>query len=358
VENPDKKTRVLFLSRAYRPDAGGMERLSYELINNLRKQPQLEAMVVGFGGARRWFPLYFTIMMPWIIWQARRADIVHLGDPLLADIGWLLQRVFRVKVAVTVHGLDVSFPHPLFRAYQRIFFSNFDLYLPISAHAAVLLEPWRVTGVVRVINPGVSDRFYDPTITRDALSDLLKLPTAEKTVLLTVGRLVRRKGHTWFIQNVLPRLSTSVLYVIAGMGEELERISEAAVSAGVADQVRMLGRVTEADLKILYNTVDTFIQPNITVSGDAEGFGLVMLEAALCGTSVIASEIDGIPDAIQNGKNGQLLPAGAADAWVSTLSSSLQLISDQRAYSLEQFGWTRVTESYASALRSMVQASD
>ncbi|MDR1601380.1 MAG: glycosyltransferase [Tannerella sp.] len=54
--------------------------------------------------------------------------------------------------------------------------------------------------------------------------------------------------------------------------------------------------------------VDAFLMPNIPVEGDMEGFGLVCLEASACGTLVFAADIDGIPDAVRNGKNGFLLP--------------------------------------------------
>ena len=327
-----------------------MERLSFELINKLKERSDIEATVVGYGGKRTWFPLYFTFMLPRILWLARSADVVHLGDPLLADVGWLLQLLFKKKIAVTVHGLDVSFPNPLFTAYQRVFFPNFDLYFPISQHAAALLKPWNVSGKVQIINPGVSDRFHDTHIAREDLDMAVSKNTADMRVLLTVGRLVKRKGHEWFVRDVLPKLPANILYVIAGMGPEFETISQAAVDSGVGTQVRMLGRVSEANLKTLYNTVDAFIQPNIFIPGDAEGFGIVMLEAALCNRPVFASDIDGIADAIQDGANGNLLEAGNADGWLAALEAPGQAIAGQREYTLKRFGWSGAAEAYATAL--------
>ena len=345
------------MSRAYREDAGGMERLSFELINKLSARDDIEATVVGYGGSRRWFPLYFTFMLPRILWLARGVDVVHLGDPLLADVGWLLKLLYKVKVAVMVHGLDVSFPNSLFTAYQRAFFTDFDLYLPISRHAKKLLEPWHVSGKVQVINPGVSDRFYDVEIRREHSDTAVSKNTTDMTVLLTVGRLVKRKGHEWFVRNVLPKLPSNTLYVIAGMGPELENISQAAVEAGVVDRIRMLGRVSDATLKTLYNTVDAFIQPNISVPGDAEGFGLVMLEAALCNRPVFASNIDGIADAIQDGANGHLLEAGNAAAWKAALESPVKAIDGQRGYTLERFGWSGAAKAHATALQSVERSA-
>ena len=350
VEKTTHKKRILFISRAYRSNAGGMERLSFEFINELRNHPEIEASMVTYSGQRKWFPLYFTVMLPKILRMALTVDAVHLGDPLLADIGWLIKKLWCKPIAVTVHGLDVSFPNPFFRAYQKLFFTNLDLYLPISQHAKHLLDAWDIQGRVQVVHPGVSDRFYDVSRTRLKLSEYLGFSTENKTVLLTVGRLVRRKGHEWFIRNVLPKLSSNSVYVIAGSGPELVAISKAAVEADVASQVTILGRVSDADLKLLYNTVDAFIQPNVRVAGDAEGFGLVLLEAALCGRRVIASDVDGIPDAITHGRSGTLLPAEDSEAWIAALSKELATIPGQREYVLDTYGWKQQANRYATAL--------
>ena len=74
----------------------------------------------------------------------------------------------------------------------------------------------------------------------------------------------------------------------------------------------MLGYVTDETRDILFNTCDVFVQPNIKVAGDMEGFGISVIEAASCEIPVIASNIEGLKDAIKDGQNGFLVESGNA----------------------------------------------
>src|SRR5581483_9452936 len=228
----------------------------------------------------------FTVI-PRALMAARYADLIHLGDPLVSFTGWLIKKVTRKPVAVTVHGLDVSYPHSLYRLYLSLFFRHFDYYFPISRHAQSLLDQWHVTGKRVVVWPGVKDH-----------SQTLSPRQGEQEIqLLTVGRLVKRKGHEWFIRHVMPQLSEQYIYLIAGDGPERDAIKNAVADTHLESRVRLLGRVDDAELVRLYSNASAFVQPNIHVEGDAEGFGLVLLDAALAGLPVFAANIDGIPDA-------------------------------------------------------------
>ena len=125
---------------------------------------------------------------------------------------------------------------------------------------------------------------------------------ADQVILLTVGRLVRRKGVTWFVRHVLPHLPSSVTYLVAGEGPMADEVVRLVAELGLGNQVRLLGAVDEDDRERLLLGADMFVQPNIPVSGDMEGFGLVLLEAAMRGTTTVASGIDGIVDAVVDGR--------------------------------------------------------
>lgn len=333
-----------------------MERLSHELILELQKIPDLQTRVIRRGGTARWGAIFFVLAsLPRSLWLARWADVVHLGDPVLAIHGWLIKKIWRKPVAVTIHSLDVSYPNPLYQMYLRLF-GQFDLCLPISQHAQCLLKKSVVSCQSSVvISPGVYDRFFDPSIKREQLVVLVKRITSYELriadpVLLTTGRLVKRKGHAWFIERVLPHLPPNTVYIIAGGGSTLPK-------ADRGPRVILLGRVSDTDLKTLYNTVDAFIQPNITVPGDAEGFGLVLLEAALCQRPIFAANLEGIPDAIADGKNGTLLPSQNPAAWINTLASFLahpQPAPQARLYALQHFNWPGQAKKYHAALAEAI----
>jgi glycosyltransferase involved in cell wall biosynthesis len=89
----------------------------------------------------------------------------------------------------------------------------------------------------------------------------------------------------------------------------MKRLSENYLSSlPLRIRIKHLGRLPFEEIVTILKHADAFVMPNIKVDGDMEGFGLVCLEACLCGATVYASDIDGIPDAIHQGKNGFLLP--------------------------------------------------
>jgi phosphatidyl-myo-inositol dimannoside synthase len=334
-----------------------MERFSWELIRHLKKSPALDVSVLAHRGTRRTSPFFAIAVIPRALWAARRCKVVHLGDPMLSLVGWLIRHVYGRPVAVTVHGFDVSYRQRLYQLYLRLFFHHFDLYLPISAYVNSLLASRSVTGQRLVINPNVSDRYFDPSINRQRLNALLQTENVvlppNATILFTSGRLVKRKGHAWFIKRVLPQLPVGTIYLIAGAGPEKESITATAIAAKVASRVIMLGRVSNEALKVLYNSVDAFVQPNRHVEDDVEGFGLVLLEAATCQRTVLAAKTDGIPDAIHDGRNGILIPAGNSRAWRQHLADIPNLPA-ARSYTVAHFVWPRAADQYRQVLLGLL----
>jgi glycosyltransferase involved in cell wall biosynthesis len=336
--------KILYITRSA-GSVGGMERLAEEYIAALQKRDDIELTVIAHRGSRYLLPLFLLTACARALIAARRADIIHLGDPLLAKIGWFIKKIHSKPVAITIHGLDVTYANPLYQLYLRLFFRHLDAYFPISKFTKSLLEKYHLRGHVQVITPGIVDRLYQPQ-------------ELQPNILFTAGRLVKRKGHAWFITHVLPHLSAEIKYSIAGDGPERENILRAAREVNVADRVQLLGRVSEEKLRELYNSAAAFVQPNILVAGDCEGFGLVLLEAALCERAVFASRLEGITDAIHEGKNGILLPAENAQAWITALTEYLHNPTSQphaRQYTLQAFSWPIRAEEYINAFRHLTK---
>lgn len=349
---------LLVVSRAFGANRGGMERLSFEFVAALRAA-DVTVEVVAHRGSRQTSPLFALACIPWVLLSARSAAIVHLGDPMLSLAGWLVKKMYGKPVVVTVHGLDITYQSSIYQWYLRSFFGGFDRYIAISRHVEHLLLERGHTNVV-VIPPGVRDRHFDLTLTRRHLADLLGLNVDGRVVLTTVGRLVDRKGQAWFIKNVLPKLPEPTMYVIAGSGPGEAAIRQAIAETNVANRVRLLGHVTDDQLRILYNTVDAFVQPNIARKGDVEGFGLVLLEAALCNRLVFAAQLDGITDALPSDAMGKLLPSGITDAWVAALTpiTPATHATTARAIALTTFDWKKIIQSYEALYNSLISRHD
>jgi glycosyltransferase involved in cell wall biosynthesis len=187
----------------------------------------------------------------------------------------------------------------------------------------------------------------------------------EDVVLLTVGRLVPRKGVAWFVESIVPRLIASgkrFHYVIVGSGPQEESVRDLINRQGSAGVVHPLGQISEADLARAYIAADLFVMPNIRVQGDMEGFGLVALEAGAHGLPVLAADLEGIRDAIIPGQTGALLPSEDVTQWTGGLlalfndrTSLDKLAQMSRATVQDRFSWSRMVDEYQVLFQDILQ---
>ena len=154
---------------------------------------------------------------------------------------------------------------------------------------SMLLGDWRLpTEKVRLLHPGVDTRRFVPAARDEAV--FRELNWEGHTVLLTVGRLQKRKGHDMLIRT-LPAVSArcpNVLYAIVGDGDERPALQALANSEGVAEHVQFLSEVSDEQLVRCYQQCDLFVLPNRAIGRDVEGFGMVLLKAQACGKAVVA----------------------------------------------------------------------
>jgi glycosyltransferase involved in cell wall biosynthesis len=165
--------------------------------------------------------------------------------------------------------------------------------------------------------------------------------------ILFVGRLARRKGVGWFIDSVLPRLPIEISLKVAGTvwdDEEYKAVNS-------SSRIEYLGPVYGEELAELRRNAIAVIMPNISCGGrDFEGFGLTAVEAAADGAVLIASKIDGIVDAVIDGKSGWLLPAGDSVAWKNKIDEIMHwdldkracFVTEARAAIAQFYSWERV----------------
>jgi phosphatidylinositol alpha-1,6-mannosyltransferase len=344
--------RVLFVTRKYPPRVGGMESLSYGLTTGFPEPKGLIALRLS----QKHLPWFLPYAFLRVALTAHRYDVIHLGDAVLSPLGILPRLLFKRPIAVSVHGLDLTFPNRLYQAYLGLFLRA-QAFIANSESTRKIAEA-RGLRNVRTITIGVPDRYF--AIARKPGGDAeLEQKRAGRVVLVTVGRLVKRKGVAWFVRHVLPQLPNA-LYAVVGVGPERDEILRAAAEADVTEQLWLTGRLSEARLDQLLGHSDVFVMPNIEVPGDVEGFGIVAIEAAASGLPVVAARLEGIPDAIADGQNGTLLPSGDVSAWVTTLS---RLIADEaerrargeqgRAYTLEHNAWPRIIARYAELFQKL-----
>lgn len=179
----------------------------------------------------------------------------------------------------------------------------------------------------------------------------LGLP-GDRTILLSVGHLVERKGHHIAIE-ALVKLPENVFLVIAGSGPERQSLEALAGKLGVADKVRFTGQLENSDLRSWYSAADALV-----LCSSREGWANVLLESMACGTPVIATNIWGTPEVVSTPVAGRLMadrtPAALALSFAA-LFADYPSRADVRAHA-EKFSWETTTASQLTLFRSMTGA--
>lgn len=354
--------KVLFITRKYPPQVGGMEKYSHQLIKHFPGQKQVISL--GKSQWHLWWFLPYALVRGLLV--ARQVDLVYLGDGLLAPLGVIIKKITGKPVAITAHGLDVTYSNWL---YQKICIGSLKHLDRIIAVSRQTIEECVKRGVERekciFIPNGIVAPEMNRKFARQDLSRFLDVKTENKKIILTVGRLVKRKGHAWFIANILPELKKDILYLVAGDGPEKENIERIIEKKNLSKQVRLLGRISDKDLELIYRTADLFVMPNIKVPGDIEGFGIVAIEAAAYGLPVVASAIEGIKDAIVDGKNGFLVSLKGKQSFTKTISRLLadnqrrkELARKFTNFTIAKYSWEKLADRYAKELSAISAANN
>lgn len=355
--------RILLISRAFPPVIGGIEKQNAEIHKHLSKMT--DVTLVANRQGKRFLPFFLPYTIAYALLKIRRYDVILLGDGVLAIVAWALKLMnHRPLVFCILHGLDITFPKSIYQSlWVHRFLPTVDILLPVShqtANEAVKrgLRKDRCQIIPNGVNPDEFNREYDAR----QLHRLLGCEAGGKNIILTVGRLIERKGVHWFIENVLPKLEEDIVYVVAGDGPMRRKIEKIIEQKKLASRVFLLGEVSDADLHVLYAAADIFIQPNIPIEGDMEGFGLVVLEAGASGLPVLASRLEGLIEAISDGNNGNLLTTGNADEYVTNIN---KLIHDKNArqaagqramaYVLQHFQWKSIAERYLTTFNKYLR---
>jgi glycosyltransferase involved in cell wall biosynthesis len=353
------KYRILCLSRAYPPVIGGIERQNYDLFTSLAAMAEVK--IIANRRGKKSLPFFLPLALLRSLIYLPRYDAILLGDGMMSIIGWFMKLLSNKKVVCVVHGLDVTFPNHIYqRLWVGCFMPRIDLFVAVSEETRrECIKRGLSAEKIEVVPNGVNLRSFCCDTDKSSLIALLGKSNENKKIILTVGRLVRRKGVAWFIASVMPKLPEEVIYLVVGEGEDRPAIERAIKENELNDRVFLLGHADEEQKKKLYAIADLYIQPNIQVAGDIEGFGLVVLEAAASCTWVVAARIEGLLEAVVDGKNGVLVETENDEEFVREINKYLMdsalrnnLGKNARIFVGERFEWQRIAERYFDIISS------
>lgn len=160
-------------------------------------------------------------------------------------------------------------------------------------------------------------------------------PYNGKKVILSLSRIVRRKGHHIVLKSLqyLKKEIPNFIYLIAGNGDtdyinELKALSK---SLNINKNVKFLGFIEENEKNKIYNICDVYIMNShqTNENGDSEGFGISFIEANACAKPVIGTKVGGVTDAIKNEVNGLLIEPNDP---IQTYSAMICILKNKKMY--------------------------
>ncbi|MFH1973868.1 MAG: glycosyltransferase family 4 protein, partial [Patescibacteria group bacterium] len=342
--------RILLATGIYPPESGGPATYTSGLASALASRGHA-VTVLAYGNAvgdadavvkvvrvpRAGGPVVRYLRYAWRAFRlARKADVVYAQGPvseglpatvgarfagrnvfmkIVGDYGWemAMQKDVRTPLLDTFLTRRHSGIVRLYEWAERWTSRHAFRVIVPSRYLKSVVERWGVpSDRIEVVKNAVEP--LPPTAGREAERQALQVD--DKTVILTAVRAVPWKGVAdlvaWWKE-----LPSSHLLVVAGDGPELERWKVRAVSDGVVDRVRFLGRVDRRTLARWYKAADAFV-----LNSGYEGYPHVVAEAASVGLPCLVSDQGGNPETVEDfGELVTVLPYGDRTKWVEALKN-------------------------------------
>jgi len=196
-----------------------------------------------------------------------------------------------------------------------------------------------------VLHPGVDTSRFE--VAAPDTSFRQQMGWSGKRVLLTVGRLQRRKGQDFLIKSMPALLKEfpDLFYAVVGRGECYDELISLVDQHKLHDNVCVYPDMDDEALIKCYQQCDIFILPNRTIDNDIEGFGMVLVEAQVCGKPVIAGDSGGTRETMNIGKTGHIIDCSSTENLLKELSPILrnrEIVDgevDIADYAKKRFNW-------------------
>jgi glycosyltransferase involved in cell wall biosynthesis len=234
----------------------------------------------------------------------QRPDVIHAHWVIVPGVlGAILTLVTGIPLVISLHGSDMylAVRSPVLSAIARFAFSRSRGVAACSPDLALGARTMSAHNVA-LIPHGVDPAMFAPAADRKGYLRILSL-----------GRLVAKKGVSTLIKAIAPLLKAEGLWrlVIAGDGPERRILEEISDKFGVSDRIEFLGSVKWRETPALFADADVFVLPSIVdIDGNVDGLPTTILEAMATGLPIVASNVGGVSLVIEEGVNGLLVEPG------------------------------------------------
>ena len=333
-----KRLRVLEVNKAYYPHIGGIETVIRQYSEELTKLEDIDVKVLvcrdgrgrgcrerinhvdvtrsGSMGTYFSCPLSFSFISKFRR-MAKKADVVHIHVPFpLADAALLLSG-YKGRVVVSWHSDVVKQKKLLllYKPFMRSLLKRADRILVATEghiNGSSYLPEFREK--CRVVPYGIVPEFYDRAEKAPFLTG--KCSDESSVKVFFSGRLVYYKGADVLL-DAFAKTENCELF-ISGDGELESQLREKAHNSGIEEKVHFMGFLPQKELIQAFSDCDIFVLPSVEKS---EAFGIVQLEAMVCGKPVINTSLpSGVPYVSIHGETGLTVPPSDADALAEAIN--------------------------------------
>ena len=272
-----------------------------------------------------------------------RVHTVCIGE--LTYNGWLvfpLRYLLRRNVVIYTHGEEIWENEGSTATRMRGSFlrhSNAIISVSQFCKAAIVSKYGVPPERIFVLHNGVDLGEFHKGSNDSAV---IPEPLRGKRIILSISRLISRKGHEYLLR-AMPQILAHVPdahCLVVGDGPLAPSLRSLACELGIADHVTFLGPIAQDAIAPLYRASDVFVLPCHTLeNGDTEGFGLVFIEANACGLAVVAGAAGGTIEAVIDGETGLIVDGTKPD---EIADATCRILGDRElALRLAEGGWRR-----------------
>ncbi|MFO1523306.1 MAG: glycosyltransferase family 4 protein [Kiritimatiellia bacterium] len=288
--------RILILSWNFPPALGGIEVVVNHLFNGLRHRGHEVRLLAPFAAAatspdveraaKKGIPsfLRFCLSRGAAICREFKPDVIVCGSIVSAPAAWWLSCRHKIPYVVLMHGSDILYGGRMYQTAVRFLTRRADRLAANSEGTRdLLLAAGCAPERIGIVHPGVDVPAFDRPV--DGAPELPGVSLAGRRVLVTVGRLIRRKGVLEFITRVLPELVKThpeVLYLVVGEDAKLslahkerlrDQIEARIRELGLENHARLLGKLSGDDLRRVLAASECFVLPCLDIPATWRGSG-------------------------------------------------------------------------------------
>src|SRR5690606_38350334 len=381
--------RLLLLTTEFPPGPGGIGTHAFQVARQLTRLGWDITVFAAQDYAAEDEIAAFTAAQPFrvIRWASQRGTLANFADrwrlvnshlrgwqpdAALASGSrsvWLMSGLAArhpgLRWAAVGHGTEFQLARWWERALTRWAFRRADAVICVSEFTRRRMRQAGIQPRVEVVIPNGADPGLFKVLPGECVAHVKEqLGLQGAHLLVTVGNVTQRKGQDIVIR-ALPEIlkqAPNTHYLIVGLPTLQQAYEALARELGVAEHVRFLGRVDAKTLVEVLNAADVFVMTSRhTETGDFEGYGIAVVEAALCGKPAVVSDNSGLVEAVGVGRTGLAVPQ---DDPAATARAVLVLLTDPgkrarmgeaaRARALSEQTWEMRAAEYDRVLRGIV----